>query len=477
MRRPARRGAGSCVCERSGAGGGQYFLFVHPHPLCVFAKKNTSPPPHTHPFASRCTMASQRTACCLLVAALCLCPAWAIRAYGGGSGGADALTNEPLNSVAQAATGVGVGVNDASNQKTVVPALTVAAASSQIDKTPPLEITAAPRPLLVYIPFHVSEPASHIADLCECTFRRQPWRGRASLVFDVLLAISGLKSAGNEAALKTMLEDAVAHIVPRPRVFVDFVQLQSDRYIHDVDDVHKDDTWVSGPNTAFYDAFLDGHIFSKYVRHYGLVQQLETDVCALADGWLDDLTQPADDGSVLISGATIRGDCIYIKMHDRCESSQDLGDHMRHHVNGNALYHISPDLATVLSQAKAAFHNSEPFDLAIYWAMKARGMQVRIWVVVIWLDGVGQGNGELPSRRAIDGPPPPNLSVQAPLQPRLPQPGLPRRHRAPPGPRLLRRHGHRGPRAAPPADVRFSGGGHARLCGAAPDRDYGARLA
>lgn len=338
----------------------------------VFCQQTPPPSPHTPPLSPTFpAMASWRTACCLLAAALCLRPAWAARAYGGSGGGGD--PREP-----GVAAGVVVGgASNPFNQNAVAPSVTVAAAAPQIDTAPPSEITAAPRPLLLYIPFHVSEPASHIADLCDCTFRRQPWRGRAAHAFDVLLSISGLTSAGNEAALKAMLEDAVAHIVPRPRVFVEFVQLRSDRYVLDVDESQKDDSWVSGPNTAFYDAFLDGHIFHKFVRHYRLVQQLETDVCALTDGWLDDLTKPADNGNVLISGATIRGDCIYIKKHDRCESSQDLEDHMRHHVNGNALYRISPDLATVLSQAKTAFHNSEPFDLAIYWVMKAKDMQVR----------------------------------------------------------------------------------------------------
>lgn len=258
---------------------------------------------------------------------------------------------------------------------------------------PPDEITTCPRPLLVYIPFHVSEPESHITDMIDCTFRLQPWRDRPTHEFDVLLAISGLASAGNEQQLKRLLADATAGILPRPRVFVEFVPLKSDRYVQDVENEQKDADWVGGPNTAFYDAFLDGHIFHKYVQHYSLVQQLETDVCALKAGWLDDLVAPAANKDVLISGATIKGDCIYVRSHDRCESNDDSPDHMKNHVNGNALYRVGADLTAVLAQAKAAFGNSEPFDLAVYWSIQAMGIEVRKegrvcvcrWEVERWL--------------------------------------------------------------------------------------------
>lgn len=242
---------------------------------------------------------------------------------------------------------------------------------------PPSEITTSPRPLLIYIPFHVSEPSSHIEDLCDCTFRQQPWHEHGSMPFDILLSISGRASSGNENELQNKLDDAVSYISPRPRVFVEFVKLKSDRYVHDVDDEHKNDDWVGGPNTAFYDAMLDGHIFRKFVSHYKLVQQVETDVCALKKGWLDDLIKPANNGSVLISGATVKGDCIYVKKYDHCDMMQDTEDQMQNHVNGNALYRVGPELTSVLAQAKATFGNSEPFDLAIYWVMKARQMQAR----------------------------------------------------------------------------------------------------
>lgn len=260
-------------------------------------------------------------------------------------------------------------VADPSTPSTILP-------STKPDTTAPPEITASPRPLLLYIPFHVSEPSSHITDMIDCTFRLQPWRDQPTHAFDVLLAISGLASAGNEQQLQRLLEDATAGILPRPRVFVEFVPLKSDRYVQDIDDQHKDADWVGGPNTAFYDAFLDGHIFHKYVQHYSLVQQLETDVCALKAGWLDDLVAPAANKAVLISGSTIKVDCIYVRAHDRCEINDD--EHMRRHVNGNALYRVGADLTAVLTNAKAAFSNAEPFDLAIFWAVQAMGIEVRI---------------------------------------------------------------------------------------------------
>ena len=234
------------------------------------------------------------------------------------------------------------------------------------------------RPLLIYIPFHVSEPPSHIAELCNCTLGVKPWRHRATLPFDILLSISGRLSNGNEQRLKTMLEDATAYINPRPRVFVEFSPLQSDRYIQDIAEEQKDDDWVSGPNTAFYDALLDGRIYQQYTKHYAFVQQMETDVCALKTGWLDELVAPMLDPSkhVLVSGASIKGDCLYYKGFDYCNPVKNIDSHMLKHVNGNALYRMGNELANVLLQARSMFQNSEPFDLAIYWAMTSMGLKV-----------------------------------------------------------------------------------------------------
>ena len=283
----------------------------------------------------------------------------------------------------------------------------------------PSEITASPRPLLIYIPFHVSEPTSHIGELCDCTFRLQPWRGRASMPFDVLLAISGRESAGNEAELQGILADAVANISPRPRVFVEFVQLKYDRYVHDVDADEKTNDWVGGPNTAFYDALLDGHIFHKFVSHYKLVQQLETDVCALKNGWLDDLVKPAANETVLISGATVKGDCVYIKKHDNCEVvyEPDDADQMHNHINGNALYRVGPDLASVLKLAKATYSNSEPFDMAIYWVMKARSMKASH---CLRIHAKGRGFSTTADSTILTPPHPPTTLLRPVSTPTLP---------------------------------------------------------
>ena len=258
-----------------------------------------------------------------------------------------------------------------------------------VSSDPLVDLVASPRPLLIYIPFHVTELEDHVAEFCDCTLKWQPWHaGSEPTPFDVLLSISGPASAGHEVKLKAMLESAVAHVRPRPRVFVDFIPLTSDRYVQDVGAAEKDADWVSGPNTAFYDAMLDGRVYHRFVKHYRFVQQMETDVCALRDGWLDVLLAPMlVDDDLVVSGATIRSDCVYYKAWDRCDSVRVVISHSPHmylHVNGNALYRVGAELASLLSQARLLFKNTEPFDLAMYWAAKALDMEVRALLTWFW---------------------------------------------------------------------------------------------
>ena len=63
------------------------------------------------------------------------------------------------------------------------------------------------------------------------------------------------------------------------------------------DKARTNSKWVGGPNEVFYRAlFREGDVFKAHIgcRGYDFVQQLETDVCPIRDGWLDALVAEAE---------------------------------------------------------------------------------------------------------------------------------------------------------------------------------------
>lgn len=239
-----------------------------------------------------------------------------------------------------------------------------------------LALAAHARPppprILLYTPLHVSEPTDAVRAFAACLFGKTP--SLRGLQFDVLVSVSGAQPDGRDAEVEEIISDA-AHA---SKVAVTFTALQDDTYALALSNDHrKDAEWVSGPNAAFYGALLSGPVYDAHTRHYDLVQQLETDVCAMADGWLDVLVEPMLRGaSILVSGARTACDCVYDAIHDVCEPMSKYGDHMLGHVNGNALYRVGRELRDVLTKAQAKYGNTEPFDLALYWTLKEEGMLV-----------------------------------------------------------------------------------------------------
>ena len=241
--------------------------------------------------------------------------------------------------------------------------------------------------VLLYVPTHVNQPASHVQEYCDCLFAHSPFQQGERSPFDVLLTVSGGDSDGRLTSLHTLLANCTAHLRPSPRVFVEFVKLATDDYAFGAKDEERSNDWVGGPNSAFYDACLDGHIYQTYVQHYDFVQQLETDVCALRAGWLGDLLQPLlDDKLLLVSGSTVQGDCAYDPRYDSCEplkiAWQDAA-FMLDHVNGNAMYRICDDLRDALDASRTEFANSQPFDLSLYWTLVDMDMQVNVGSVCV----------------------------------------------------------------------------------------------
>ena len=280
------------------------------------------------------------------------------------------------------------------------------------------ESTDAERTLLLYIPMHVSETLEHLQEFCDRMLSKEPWvTGSGSeqkdekninpIAFDILLVVSGPSDASRNATerfgvMRLMLEAATENLLPSaPRIFTDFKAVGVDRYNLNLAEEDKDAEWVSGPNSVFYDAFAEGgEIYEKYVRFYALVQQLETDVCALRGGWLSSLLRPMlvlDEGGeseselgssswlssssasssssssnlIIVSGSTIKSSCSYVVKYDECQPFEPDVSFMTEHVNGNAVYRTGDMLQQVLKSAREQFANAEPFDLAIHHVLKA----------------------------------------------------------------------------------------------------------
>ena len=292
------------------------------------------------------------------------------------------------------------------------------AAAAELNNTDPTE----QRPLLLYIPMHVSEPLEHLQELCDRTLSKDPWAAGSGseqkldekdnidpLAFDILLVVSGpsddsRNSTRRLGVMRSMLEGATENLLPSaPRIFTDFKAVGVDRYNLNLAEEDKDSEWVSGPNSVFYDAFAEGgEIYEKYVRFYVLVQQLETDVCALRGGWLSSLVRPmlfgeggesesslssslsspsrsssspspssSSSNLIIVSGSTIKSSCSYVVKYDECQPFEGYAPHMTEHINGNAVYRTGDMLQQVLKSAREQFANAEPFDLAIYHVLEA----------------------------------------------------------------------------------------------------------
>ena len=110
------------------------------------------------------------------------------------------------------------------------------AAAAELNNVDPTE----QRPLLLYIPMHVSEPLEHLQELCDRTLSKDPWvagSGREQkkdekdnidpLAFDILLVVSGPSDASRNATerfgvMRLMLQAATDNLLPSaPRIFTD----------------------------------------------------------------------------------------------------------------------------------------------------------------------------------------------------------------------------------------------------------------
>lgn len=139
--------------------------------------------------------------------------------------------------------------------------------------------------------------------------------------------------------------------------------------------------WVAGPNELFYRVMSrDGDVYLKFIEpgKYRFVQQLETDVCPIRDGWLEALIADAKAASLtasVISGARVESVLLCSAKKDggdECTPSSAHPEYIRQHINGNALYRMDDRLQDLLDMASERYR-PWPFDVAAYLTASATG--------------------------------------------------------------------------------------------------------
>jgi hypothetical protein len=185
------------------------------------------------------------------------------------------------------------------------------------------------------------------------------------------------------ASLQSIITDGVQHLSPPPRVTALSIILSADTY--DVDEARGRSSSFAGPNELFYRAMIqderepEGVISTTklpsdslpaLIARYAFVQVVETDCCATADGWLDDLLKPMkDDPDLLISGSRGRGACWTGAEYGGCKPMVDPAiphAHLRDHINGNAMYRVGRDLTQLIASARDIYGSTVPFDVALH---------------------------------------------------------------------------------------------------------------
>ena len=117
--------------------------------------------------------------------------------------------------------------------------------------------------------------------------------------------------------------------------------------------------WTVGPNNLFVHS-----LEAAARRGYRYMAQLEPDVLPLRSLWLDRIQSLAASSSAWVLGSPFLGQCARDAHSERC---MELGDEIKFHMNGNALYAVG-DAAfrAYWSRAFAGQLSLWPFDLALH---------------------------------------------------------------------------------------------------------------
>lgn len=120
-------------------------------------------------------------------------------------------------------------------------------------------------------------------------------------------------------------------------------------------------------------------LYVRYTKSYDLLLQTEFDVLTTHDGWLDAVLAEAAAGPAdwVISGAAMRDACMYSAESGLCIPLVEKPAWVQRHLNGNALYRLTPDLQRIFKQS-CEQHLTWPFDLASWLSARDLGMEARL---------------------------------------------------------------------------------------------------
>ena len=235
-----------------------------------------------------------------------------------------------------------------------------------VDKLPPGLLclpTTAPRNLLVEIPFTASDVAALelTVGLWERTWPcyRPPLRpSRPHLVFGFNANISEPQHAAARARVEALMARPVL------RECFGRVALES-AYLSGSDDLYDkrrlDSNWTQGPNNLFYH-FLD----SAARGGYAYMAQLEADIVPLRENWLERMQCVASASRAWVVGSAFLSQCAHKFVGDAAQCTE-LGDEIKFHINGNALYAAGDGgFDAFWRHARTSEWRAWPFDLALH---------------------------------------------------------------------------------------------------------------
>ena len=136
-------------------------------------------------------------------------------------------------------------------------------------------------------------------------------------------------------------------------------------YLSGSDDLYDkrrlDSNWTQGPNNLFYH-FLD----SAARGGYAYMAQLEADIVPLRENWLERMQCVASASRAWVVGSAFLSQCAHKFVGDAARCTE-LGDEIKFHINGNALYAAGDGgFDAFWRHARTSEWRAWPFDLALH---------------------------------------------------------------------------------------------------------------
>ena len=249
--------------------------------------------------------------------------------------------------------------------------------------------------LLLYVPLFTATgggaDGEHGLRSFVTSLTSQPlWASAPLLPTDVLLVVTSAEAEARPSVGEFALLGAFRAVSPTSHVFIHRMTEQTGGRsgdVHRYDRSRSSAGWTNGPNTVFYSVMAaGGPVYEQHTRHYSHVLQLETDCVVLRPGWLSYLATPALGDTVsrprhghrpprfLLSGALLGPrQCVYDDVARTCGDVAAQPDYVQRHINGNALYALSPQLQLLFNHSQADYP-TWPFDLATWLSARDLGL-------------------------------------------------------------------------------------------------------